>query len=176
VAFSLGIVRLWHRDMYVGIKTDPNYPLGEFRGSTASRALQQCDVAVGNVPGVMAERVAAELRRFERSITQRMAKLDAACPDGASDAATIADIAELAAFAHGEWVRIHPFADGNGRTARILGSWILLRYGLPPVLRLRPRPSSADYVRAAAQSMANGDHRLMREHVLDQLSRQFGAS
>ena len=111
----MGIVRLWHRDMYVGITTDPNYPLGEFRGSTASRALRECDVAVGNVPGVMAERVGAELQRFERSITQWMVKLDAACPDGASDAATIADIAELAAFAHGEWVRIHPFADGNVR-------------------------------------------------------------
>ena len=115
------MVRLWHRDIYVGIKTDPSYPPGEFRGSIASRALQECDVAVGNVPGVMAERVAAELHRFERSITQRMVKLDAACADGAGDAATIAEIAELAGFAHGEWVRIHPFADGNGRTA-ITGS------------------------------------------------------
>ncbi|MGH7760773.1 MAG: Fic family protein [Candidatus Dormibacteraceae bacterium] len=140
--------------MYVGIRTDPNYPLGEFRGSSASRALQACDVAVRNVPGVMAERVAAELRRFQRSIAQRTVKLDAACPNDASDAATIAEIAELAAFAHGEWVRIHPFANGNGRTARILCNWILLRHGLPPVLRLRPRPQSADYARAAAQSMA----------------------
>ena len=157
--------------MYVGIKTDPNYPLGEFRGSSVSRALQECDVAVGNVPAVMAERVAAELRRFQRSITRRMVKLDAASPNDASDAATIAEIAELAAIAHGEWVRIHPFADGNGRTARIL-----LRYGIPPVLRPRPRPQSADYARAAARSMANGDHRLMRDYVLDQLSRHFGAS
>jgi len=162
--------------MYVGIKTDLNDPLGEFRGSTASRALQKCDVAVGNVPGVMAQRIAAELQRFERSITQRMLKLDAACPGGASDAATIAEIAELAADLHGEWVRIHPFADGNGRTARILCNWILLRYELPPVLRLRPRPGSADYARAAAHSMANGDHRLIGEYVLDQLSRHFGAS
>ncbi|MGH7765067.1 MAG: Fic family protein [Candidatus Dormibacteraceae bacterium] len=172
----MDVVRLWHRDMYVGITTDPNYPLGEFRGSSVSRALQECEVAVGNVPAVMAERVAAELRRFEGSVTRRMVKLDAACPHDASDSATIAEIAELAAFAHGEWVRIHPFADGNGRTARILCNWILLRYGIPPVLRLRPRPRSADYVGAAARSMANGDHRLMRDYVLDQLSRLFGES
>lgn len=28
--------------------------------------------------------------------------------------------------------RIHPFADGCGRTAKLLGAWVLLRAGLPP--------------------------------------------
>lgn len=48
----------------------------------------------GTCPGVVAEGVAAELRRFQRSITQRMLKLDATCAKDASDAATIAEIAE----------------------------------------------------------------------------------
>lgn len=29
---------------------------------------------------------------------------------------------------------IHPFADGCGRTSRLIGAWVLLRYGLPPVI------------------------------------------
>jgi hypothetical protein len=30
-------------------------------------------------------------------------------------------------------VSIHPFEDGNGRTARLLADWLLQRSGLPPL-------------------------------------------
>jgi len=35
---------------------------------------------------------------------------------------------------HYRYIRIHPFDDGNGRTARILMNFILLRFGYPPVI------------------------------------------
>ena len=41
---------------------------------------------------------------------------------------------EVAAFAHFHFVRIHPFEDGNGRTARTLQNIILLSYGYPPAV------------------------------------------
>ncbi len=37
----------------------------------------------------------------------------------------------LASIAHFVFASIHPFADGNGRVARLLHSWILLKAGLP---------------------------------------------
>ncbi|MCK4551088.1 MAG: Fic family protein [Candidatus Aenigmarchaeota archaeon] len=37
----------------------------------------------------------------------------------------------LAPIAHFIFASIHPFADGNGRVARLLHSWILLKAGLP---------------------------------------------
>ncbi len=40
---------------------------------------------------------------------------------------------ELAAFAHRRLVDIHPFADGNGRTARLLMNMILINRGYQPV-------------------------------------------
>ena len=40
----------------------------------------------------------------------------------------------LAAEFHYRYIRIHPFDDGNGRTARILMNFILLRFGYPPVI------------------------------------------
>ena len=40
-------------------------------------------------------------------------------------------------------VRIDPFRNGNGRTARILTNAILMPYGLPPVMRQRLRPRQA---------------------------------
>ena len=41
---------------------------------------------------------------------------------------------ELAALAHFKLVNIHPFVDGNGRTARLLMNLILLRAGYPPAV------------------------------------------
>ena len=41
---------------------------------------------------------------------------------------------ELAAYVHHELVRIHPFVDGNGRTARLLMNLILMRGGYPPIV------------------------------------------
>ena len=35
---------------------------------------------------------------------------------------------------HRSYVSIHPFHDGNGRTARILSNVILMRFGFPPVI------------------------------------------
>jgi len=48
----------------------------------------------------------------------------------------------LAAFAHRRLVDIHPFTDGNGRTARLLMNLILINKGyqivsIPPVLRMK---------------------------------------
>ncbi|MFP5232432.1 MAG: Fic family protein [Acidobacteriota bacterium] len=56
---------------------------------------------------------------------------------------------------HAEWIRIHPFANGNGRTARLWANLVAMRYGLPPSIRLRPRPNLG-YREAPARAM-HGD-------------------
>ncbi|TRX02218.1 Fic family protein [Flavobacterium gawalongense] len=40
----------------------------------------------------------------------------------------------LAAEFHYKFIRIHPFDDGNGRTARILMNFILMKFDYPPVI------------------------------------------
>ena len=40
----------------------------------------------------------------------------------------------VAAEFHYKFIRIHPFDDGNGRTARILMNFILMQFGYPPVI------------------------------------------
>lgn len=39
-----------------------------------------------------------------------------------------------ATLLHGEFVKVHPFIDGNGRTARLLLNFELMRNGYPPVV------------------------------------------
>lgn len=41
---------------------------------------------------------------------------------------------ELAARVHVDFVKIHPFADGNGRTSRLLMNLELIKHGYPPVI------------------------------------------
>ena len=58
-----------------------------------------------------------------------------------------------AAFAaHGRLVDIHPFNDGNGRTARLLMNLILIRGGYPPI-SVRPE-DRLEYIRGLQQAQA----------------------
>lgn len=39
-----------------------------------------------------------------------------------------------ATLLHGEFVKIHPFVDGNGRTSRLLLNFELMKHGFPPII------------------------------------------
>lgn len=61
---------------------------------------------------------------------------------------------ERAAEAHYRLVTIHPFVDGNGRTARLLMNLLLLRYGYPPAI-IRKQDRLA-YITALEQAQLGG--------------------
>lgn len=152
----------WHRAIYRGVGLPVSYYAGEFRDSdTRFPELYGYEVAVGGRLGVLSANVPAELNRFEQKVQDVCRRLDAAVPLGERPKreAELRAIIALSANVHGEWVRIHPFANGNGRTARIWANWIAVRYGLPPFVRIKPRPEGATYEVAATASM-RGDHSL----------------
>jgi Fic family protein len=64
----------------------------------------------------------------------------------------VVDTPETAFAAHRRLVDIHPFNDGNGRTARLLMNLILIRGGYPPVA-VRPQDRPA-YIRALQDAQA----------------------
>jgi Fic family protein len=124
--------------------------VGAFRGEPGLEAVQ---VSVGASYGADSAKVAAELTHFEAKLQTLVAQLDALVPIGHEpDADQLAAIVDLCAWVHAEWVRIHPFANGNGRTARLWANSLAMRYGLPPFIRLRPRPN-ASYGNAGAKAM-----------------------
>jgi fido (protein-threonine AMPylation protein) len=152
----------WHRALYAGVKLPEPYYAGEIRDSDPQfPELYGYEVRVGGALGVPSEDVPDELARLETRIQAVCSRLDAAIPSGAPppDDATLRAVVAACANVHGEWVRIHPFANGNGRTARLWATWIGLRYGLPPFILVKPRPGGEPYAAAAAASM-RGDHRL----------------
>lgn len=92
---------------------------------------------------------------FDKEIRSRAGVLDATW-NSLTDEEQLDSLSALAAWAHGELIRIHPFVDSNGRVSRLLVNYLLLRYGTLPILNIRPRPGR-DYEKAADASMRDDD-------------------
>jgi Fic family protein len=62
---------------------------------------------------------------------------------------------EPAAWIHGEFIRVHPFSDGNGRTARMIMNYQLMRSGWLPVSV--PKEERQRYYEALEVYAVSGD-------------------
>jgi fido (protein-threonine AMPylation protein) len=171
---TVALAQDWHRRTYKGVRLPVDYFAGEIRDSdTKYPELFGYEVIIGGSPGVPSSDVPSELARFEGSMQLAVRRLDPVLPLGDRfRAAELHSVLTLCAYAHGEWIRIHPFANGNGRTARLWVNWCALRYGLPAFVRLKPRPSGLGYAIAATRSM-EGDHRPMVAEFYGMLSRRL---
>jgi Fic family protein len=88
------------------------------------------------------------------------------------------DTPETAFAAHYRLAEIHPFDDGNGRTARLLMNLILIRAGYPPVaVRPLDRPT---YIAAPHEAQAGGGlqsfDRLLYERLDETLDEYLSAA
>ena len=147
---SLEAARQWQSRIMEGLDVPDRRYMGAFRGEPG---LERAQVRVGPNYGVDSVEVSEELARFEKKLQALVAELDALLPmDHDLDADQLAAAIDLCAWVHAEWVRIHPFANGNGRTARLWANSLAVRYGLPPFIRLRPRPN-AGYGDSGAKAM-----------------------
>ncbi|MGH2947331.1 MAG: Fic family protein [Solirubrobacteraceae bacterium] len=172
---SIATAQQWHRDLYDGVARPFDYYAGEVRDSDDHFPdLIGYEVKVGSSPGVPSREVPAALESFERAARTAAVGLDLAIPVGAHPSTLeprqLHGVLTYCAVLHGEWVRIHPFANGNGRTARLWANWAALRYGLPPFVTVKPRP--ANPYGAAAMASMGGDHQVTLA-VFDQMLREF---
>jgi fido (protein-threonine AMPylation protein) len=168
------MAKAWHRALFDGLVPHPDY-LGNFRNvEKTTWCLQGYDVRVGGIRGVSYQRVLEDLAAFFGEFRSRVVALDLRWQEG-EDEVSIDDIdgvVELAAWAHGEWVRIHPFANGNGRTARLWANYAFRRYGLLPIVVVRPRPDEP-YGIAARASMELGNHGPTKQLFWELLIRSY---
>lgn len=105
-----------HALLTAGTYDDERWAKGERPGT-----FKRGDYRVANDVGLAPEAVEEAVVSLVDQVRNAMAE-----PEGKQNALTIA------AFAHARLVEIHPFADGNGRTARLLMNHILLALGAPP--------------------------------------------
>jgi len=163
----------WHTQLYTGCRVPvPGY-VGHFRGDATVPELVGYEIGVGpdqpdgfpDRVGVWSSTVTSEVDAFLRGVHQALGALDRglSATGRAATPREIAAVVELAGTLHGEWLRVHPFANGNGRTARVWVGWLALRYRLPLFLSVKPRPHTVAYARASRASMGRppdfvGDH------------------
>lgn len=181
---SIADVQRWHAACYAGCRLPVAGYAGHFRGDPAVPELVGYEVGVGaRLPdgwpskvGVFSSEVGAAALRLLAQIEAGVARLDAILPPGSrpSEAAQLRAVATLAAVIHGGWIRIHPYANGNGRTARLWAAWVALRYGVPVFLAVKPRPGDTAYALASVASMGRppdfvGDHSLAQTLFADML-------
>ena len=75
---------------------------------------------------------------------------------------------DLAAEAYYRLVTIHPFVDGNGRTARLLMNFILMCYGyLPAIIRKNERGKYLDALEKAQTGGSLDDYLQLIYHAVD---------
>jgi Fic family protein len=175
---TAALAQNWHRDLYEGIARPCDYYAGEVRDSDDDFPdLIGYEVQVGVATGMPSAQVPQALRRFELAAQTAASRLDGIIAVGADPSrmapAELHAVLTYCAALHGTWVRIHPFANGNGRTARLWANWAALRYGLPPFVTIKPR-GRQPYGAAAAASMAGNDQVMVA--ALGQMLRDYLAS
>jgi len=151
------LARAWHSEILKDLRAPNPAYVGAFRGEPG---LEHIGVHVADCWGVKPGDVAAAVKKFIGDLGNALAKLDKEIPAGSlpkTDDALEA-VLTTAALVHARWIEIHPFANGNGRTARLWANWVLMRYGIPPFVRLRPRPAGDAYANAARRALCDGDY------------------
>src|SRR5690606_37840888 len=78
---------------------------------------------------------------------------------------------ERASIIHVDFVGIHPFIDGNGRTARLLLNFELMKSGYPPIVI--PKEKRSEYYTALDHAHTSGDKTMFISLVTDILEETF---
>lgn len=168
-AFTLDLPRSWHTDIHAGCLhiPHPGY-VGHFRGEPGLAHVDNFFGEGGKFRGAPAGEVLDRLAALESEVQSKIAVWDEriAVPEDAT-LSRLNPVVEGLAQSYATWLRIHPFADGNGRTGRVMANWVATRYWQPPVLPGRP-VGDADGLRIAttpAIQESTADYRPLELHL-----------
>lgn len=150
-----------------------SYYVGTYRGSH-QKCLRTYDVEVPSDPlvGTPASKVFSEITRLGTAIVRMTVDIESALATGALADKNLRSIAvvRLACDAFVRFLTVHPFADGNGHTARALLWLILFQFGYKPDnWTIDPRPPFPAYPSLIAQHR-RGDVAPLEQFVLSCIS------
>lgn len=142
----------WHYLLFRNV-VPLDYYAGHFRQDSPDKVCLACDVEVAGVPGAPFQIVANEIRKLSEALRISMGRTELRWSTMAQREKALR-LAVLSAAFIGGFIRIHPFRNGNGRTSRLIWRWVLLRFGVPPQVRVHPRPGQdTPYAQLMAEAM-----------------------
>lgn len=126
------------------------------------------------VPGLM-EEVGGELAKKMNGISDDCrGKIDILGEVDDELIKCIDEVVSVAAWIHHIITAIHPFRDGNGRTARLVANLILERYGLVGISVKIEKENKNAYRKALAQIDEVKDHEPLKNLIYEGLSDRYG--
>ncbi|MBD3365819.1 hypothetical protein GF360_00550 [candidate division WWE3 bacterium] len=96
--------------------------------------LRKNDVRFGGIDSVEKHKIPTY-----KEVPREINKLAYKIPQFMQETKEQSEICKILAKIHYQFIRIHPFYDGNGRIARVLTDQISVAYGLPPAIAGYPR-------------------------------------
>ena len=130
--------------------------LGEFSSAAGDLRLLNVTAGVGGKSYLNYQKIPAELDKFCKWLNvQRRLNL------------SIAELYLLSFEVHYRLVTIHPWADGNGRMARLLMNYIQFEYGLIPTKVLKE--DKGDYINALVATRESGNISHFMEFMVEQM-------
>ncbi len=169
--FSLDLVRAWHREMHQGCchVPVPAY-VGNFRG-TAHPYLRVYQNRFGPHVSLPAADVPTAVARVQADVKVLLERHDQAITDErAATPSRLNNVVEDIVGPYVDWIRIHPLADGNGRTARLLVNWVFARYWQPLLFPGRPPIGHDALVAATSPALVMPqNYRPIRNHFRKRL-------
>lgn len=121
-------------------------PGGDFDASKGELRKLNVTAGIGGKSYMSYLKVPMKLQAFCEELNRRRSEIDP------SD---IAAVYELSFWAHFELVTIHPWADGNGRTCRLLMNLLQMEYGVLPTKVLKE--DEAEYIQALIDTREEED-------------------
>jgi fido (protein-threonine AMPylation protein) len=166
--------RCIHRSLFVQL-TEPGfeYYAGQYRGSSC-RCLKYYNVEIPSDPrvGMPSTMVPNGMRLFTQSVNYAISQLKIAHDSPGyilSPSRKILLVVVVSCACFDEFLRIHPYADGNGHAARFLIWCLLGQFGYwPERWTIDPRPQDP-YVQAITE-YRNGKPELLYRRILQCIS------
>lgn len=129
-------------------------PLGDFSAANGDLRLLNVTAGVGGKSYMAFNKVPAKLEEFCNVLNEQRHK--------ANDM-TMQQLYDMSFDAHFNLVTIHPWADGNGRMARLMMNWLQFEYGLVPARIFSD--DKEDYIKALVETREKNDLHLFREFM-----------
>ena len=128
--------------------------LGDFSSANGDLRLLNVTAGVGGKSYMAFNKVPQKLKEFcdAMNVVRRNAS-----------SMTMQQLYELSFDAHYNLVTIHPWADGNGRMARLLMNWLQFEYGLIPSRIFSD--DKEEYIKALVATRENGDLSIFRNFM-----------
>ncbi len=168
-----GDVKGWHRTVFHKV-VPLFYYAGNYRCDDYRFPCLRVDVGVPPNPGAPFADVPGRMAVLSDEILTLISQTDEYLRSGASDVNSVRAVIHLAAVFMGRFVQIHPFRNGNGRMCRMIGNYVLQRYGYPALLWPAIVRPAGEY-EPASEACMRGDYKPLFRYLLAALAAQSTA-